>query len=165
MVFLRDYFDCLEDRSAFDPILYPYDYRKFISSYRPKLRSKRRAFPGGRGWGGINFLVIDVFVISWSRCGAGFPFISWRTSTSFHCAPGEGNSPQRSVRIPPGKENDPWRPLPGRPIVEPPWYSAFHIEDEVGYVARPRIPGWQARRVYRWELTLTFTNPCRRWVT
>ena len=46
--------------------------------------------------GVINFLVIDVFVTAWSGYAAGFRSTHWRTSTSFHCAPVEGNSLQKT---------------------------------------------------------------------
>jgi hypothetical protein len=52
MVFLRDTVYCLDNRLAFDPSLYPYDYRKVISSYRPKGHSKETGISGegGRGY-------------------------------------------------------------------------------------------------------------------
>jgi hypothetical protein len=71
----------------------------------------------GEGVGGINFLVIDVFVIVWSGYAAGFRSTPWRTSTSFHCAPVEGNSLQEPARSPPGKEKVPG----GRCRVETLW--------------------------------------------
>jgi hypothetical protein len=63
----------------------------------------------GEGGGGIIFLVIGIFVNAWSGYAAGFRSASPRTSTSFHCAPGEGNFRQKDVESAIFEKPDPFR--------------------------------------------------------
>jgi hypothetical protein len=130
VAFLRGHIYGLDHGLAFDLILYPYDYRKFISTYRPQGRAKKRAFQrrgvGVSGFAGGNAGKMErsssCFRPS-DRAARNHPSDEDPAAASrvppvdlaahslqSDCAPVEGNSPQETgasrrgrIRVPGGR--------------------------------------------------------------